>query len=92
MADHGYDFRTVLGLAFWSLVVGAILYWLDISPGDILAWIANTLASIWNWLANTGFQYILLGATVVIPFHLYGRARKRARDKKRNSSNFEHQD
>ncbi|MBL4838589.1 MAG: hypothetical protein JKY34_13520 [Kordiimonadaceae bacterium] len=71
------DFATIVRLAVWSILVGAVLYWLEWSTGDIFGWIANKIAGIWHWLANTGFKYMLLGATIVVPVFLFSRLRKR---------------
>ena len=77
MSKLDLDFPTIIKLVIWSMVVGAVLYWLEWSTGDIFAWIANKIASIWNWLAGTGIKYILLGATIVVPVFLFSRLKKR---------------
>jgi hypothetical protein len=77
MAKLDLDFPTILKLVIWSIVVGAALMWLETSPGDILGWIANKIAAVWNWFAGTGLEYLLLGATIVIPIFVISRLRKR---------------
>ncbi|MFC3052034.1 DUF6460 domain-containing protein [Kordiimonas pumila] len=76
MAKLNLDFGTVVKLILWSTVVGALLYWLDISTGDIYGWIINKLAMIWGWLSGTGLKYMLLGATIVVPIFIISRLRK----------------
>ncbi|TNE64622.1 MAG: hypothetical protein EP335_07125 [Alphaproteobacteria bacterium] len=61
---------TVIQLLVWSFIVGALLYWLDWSPGDVYGWLANKLAAFWDWLVGSGLKYVLLGATIVVPVYL----------------------
>lgn len=68
---------TILKLLFWSLVVGFIMYQLEWSPGDIVGWIADQIAGIWDWFAGFGLNYVLLGATIVVPVYLLMRLRDR---------------
>ncbi|WP_374763000.1 DUF6460 domain-containing protein [Yunchengibacter salinarum] len=70
------DLKTVLKLALLSLIVGAILYALGLSPGDIYGWAANVLADIWHWLVTSGLQYMALGAAIVVPIFLILRLKK----------------
>lgn len=63
------DARTIIKLAIYSFLVGALLYWLNWSPGDVYGWVIGTLASFWDWLVGTGLQYVLLGATIVVPVY-----------------------
>lgn len=56
-----------------SLIVGAMLMWLDIRPIDVLRGVQNFVARIWN----LGFdavreiaQYVLVGALFVVPVWL----------------------
>jgi len=62
-----------LRLVFVSLIVGAFLMWLDISPADIFRAINDLINRIWG----LGFdairvvaQYILAGAAIVVPVWL----------------------
>tara|TARA_R110002096_G_scaffold9468_2_gene37373 strand:- start:384 stop:617 length:234 start_codon:yes stop_codon:yes gene_type:complete len=71
------DLGTIIKLAFYSLVVGGLLYWLEVSTGDIYGWVINKFAAIWHWLMNTGLKYMLLGATIVVPIFVISRMRKR---------------
>lgn len=75
---------TVLKLVIYSFVVGFIMYSLEWSPGDILGWIANTIAEIWGWFSGSSLEYVLLGATIVIPLFLFSRLRERMRNKSQN--------
>lgn len=77
MSKLDLDLPTIFKLIIWSMVVGAILYWLEWSTGDIFGWVANKIAAIWNWLAGTGIKYMLLGATIVVPVFLFSRFKKR---------------
>ncbi len=71
------DLGTIIKLVIWSIAVGALLYWLEWSTGDILGWISNKVASIWSWFAGTGLNYMLLGATIVVPVFIISRLRRR---------------
>jgi hypothetical protein len=60
-------------LLFVSLIVGAFLMWLDISPADIFRAITDLINRIWG----LGFDairvvadYILAGAAIVVPVWL----------------------
>lgn len=60
-------------LAFVSLVVGALLVWLDIRPFDILRGLERFVARLWD----LGFDavceiasYVAVGAVVVVPIWL----------------------
>ena len=64
-----FDFRTIIKLAIYSFLVGALLYWLQWSPGDVYGWIAGKVAAFWGWLVGTGLEYVLLGATIVVPVY-----------------------
>jgi hypothetical protein len=62
-----------LRLVFVSLIVGAFLMWLDISPADIFRGITDLINRIWG----LGFDaireiadYILAGAAIVVPVWL----------------------
>ncbi|HXW71498.1 MAG TPA: DUF6460 domain-containing protein [Methylocella sp.] len=62
-----------LRLVFVSLIVGAFLMWLDISPADIFRGINDLINRIWG----LGFEavrvigdYILAGAAIVVPVWL----------------------
>lgn len=71
------DLGTIIKLAIYSMIVGALLYWLELSTGDIFGWLLNQIAKIWHWLANTGLKYMLLGATIVVPLFVISRLRKK---------------
>ena len=77
MQKLNLDLPTIIKLVIWSIAIGALLYWLEWSPGDIYGWIADKIAVIWGWFAGTGLQYLLLGATIVVPVFLFSRLRKR---------------
>jgi Family of unknown function (DUF6460) len=62
-----------LRLVFVSLIVGAFLMWLDISPEDIF----NGIKGIFDRIRGLGFaairvivDYILAGAAIVVPVWL----------------------
>lgn len=76
MSNLKLDLGTIIKLVIWSTLVGAALYWLEVSTGDIYGWIIDKLAAIWNWIAGTGLKYMLLGATIVVPVFVISRMRK----------------
>ncbi len=66
----GEPFAVLLRLLVVSLIVGALLMWLDIHPRDIIRGFENFALRIWNM----GFeavrelaQYIIAGAVIVVP-------------------------
>ena len=72
----GSPVGTVVRLAFVSLVVGALLMWLDIEPLTVVRVAQNLAARIWNM----GFEavhemgrYLLAGALIVVPVWLVTR-------------------
>jgi len=69
----------IIKLAVWSFLVGLLLYWLEWSPGDVYGWIANKVATLWDWLVSSGLQYVLLGATIVVPVYLIMQFKNRRR-------------
>jgi len=70
MTSPRIDFGLILKLTIWSFLVGALLYWLNWSPGEVYAWIINKIAALWDWLVGIGLNYVLLGATIVVPLYL----------------------
>ena len=75
---------TVLKLVIYSFIVGYIMYSMEWSPGDILGWVADTIAGIWNWFSGSGLEYVLLGATIVVPIFLFTRFRDRMQNRRTN--------
>ncbi|SDD24673.1 MULTISPECIES: DUF6460 domain-containing protein [Kordiimonas] len=69
----------IIKLAVWSFLVGLLLYWLEWSPGDVYGWLANKIATLWDWLVGSGLQYVLLGATIVVPVYLIMQFKNRRR-------------
>ena len=66
----GSPLGTIVRLAFVSLVVGALLMWLDIEPLMILQAAERVFARLWDM----GFEavremgrYLLAGALIVVP-------------------------
>ncbi len=66
----------LLRLAFVSLLVGALMAWLDIDALVLLSWIEQTVSRLWA----TGFdalrqlgRYFLAGAALVVPVWLVAR-------------------
>jgi hypothetical protein len=60
-------------LLFVSLVVGALLVWLDIRPYDVIFWIQRFFNRLWTlgWEAvREVAEYVLAGAAIVIPVWL----------------------
>ena len=64
---------TVLKLLTWSLIIGATLAFLDLSPHDVFGWAFNWgrqfVHDIQFYLGRV-VSYVLLGAIVVIPVWL----------------------
>lgn len=71
------DFRTIIKLTVWSLLVGMALYWLDASPADIYGWIFDKIADFWGWISQSGIQYVLVGASIVVPVYFIDRFMKK---------------
>ncbi|WCL54647.1 DUF6460 domain-containing protein [Gimibacter soli] len=69
-AGSKVDVGLIVKLAVWSLIVGAILYWLDLSPGDVYSWVGDKLNGLWQWTVGNGLNYMLLGATIVVPVYI----------------------
>jgi hypothetical protein len=69
----GAPLAVVLRLLVVSLIVGALLMWLDIHPRDVIRGLENFILRIWNM----GFeavrelaQYVFAGAVIVVPVWL----------------------
>jgi len=82
MSSSKIDTGTIVKLVVWSFLVGFILFNLEISPGDFYAWVAEKVAAVWNWLTGYGLQYILVGASIVVPIFLISHFRNRARERR----------
>lgn len=72
----GSPAAVVARLFFLSLVVGALLMWLDIRPWDIFRAIERLADRLWN----LGFdairevaEYVVAGAVIVVPLWLLSR-------------------
>ena len=74
------NFGLIFKLAIYSLIVGYVLYSIRLSPGEIYGWFLDKIAGLWNWLANSGLEYILLGATIVVPLYFLMHLKNRRRD------------
>ncbi len=74
-----FDTGTIIKLAIWSFLVGVFLYWMEWSPGDVYGWIVDTLAGIWGWFSGSGLEYLLLGATIVVPVYIILQLKNRRR-------------
>lgn len=73
------DFRTVIKLLLWSLVVGAVLAFFDITPQQIFGWVlgqAREFVGNVETYIGRAITYILLGAVVVVPVWLVSRLLK----------------
>jgi hypothetical protein len=63
-------FGTILKLLIWSLVVGAVLAFLDLSPQDVVSWVVDWGRQILHDLqfyTGRAVSYMLLGAVIVVP-------------------------
>ncbi|MFC4346778.1 DUF6460 domain-containing protein [Kordiimonas lipolytica] len=74
-----FNAGVIIKLLIWSFLVGLLLYWLEWSPGDVYGWIANKVATLWDWLVGSGLQYVLLGATIVVPIYFIMQFKNRRR-------------
>ena len=74
LGDH--PVRVAVRLLLLSLVVGWVLRWLDLGPGEIVAWAiarAEEVAGLgFDEVARFG-DTVLLGAVVVVPLFLASR-------------------
>ena len=64
---------TVVRLLVASLIVGALMAWLDITPDQVVHWISETAGSFAQTAManlNSAIKYVLLGAVIVVPIWL----------------------
>lgn len=66
----GSPFAVALKLAILSLLVGAMLVWLDIRPADVFREVSDVIDRVWT----LGFRsirefgnYMIAGAVIVVP-------------------------
>lgn len=69
----GSPLGVAVRLFFVSLVVGALLMWLDISPADVINGVIHFFRRIWDMgfdaLRQIG-NYLIAGAVLVVPIWL----------------------
>ncbi len=69
----GAPLAVLLRLLVVSLIVGALLMWLDIHPRDVIRGFENFILRIWNMgfeaVRELG-QYVFAGAVIVVPVWL----------------------
>ena len=78
---------TLLKLAIASIAVGVILAISGTKPIDLWYNFMDTVVRIWEMgfsLIETSFQYLLLGAVIVVPIFLAIRAIKLVGERKRD--------
>lgn len=72
----GSPLGVALRLFFLSLIVGALLMWLDIRPADLVQGMIHFVQRIWslgfNALREMG-DYLIAGAMIVVPLWLIAR-------------------
>ncbi|MCG8511594.1 MAG: DUF6460 domain-containing protein [Rhodospirillales bacterium] len=64
---------TVIKLALISLIVGLILYWIDVRPEDILHSFPAFFETLYDqirWVVEWSWPYIKIGAVIVVPIWL----------------------
>lgn len=64
---------TIIKLLVASIVVGALMAWLDVRPNDLVQWVGDTARDlIGGAFANLQslLSYMLLGAVIVVPIWL----------------------
>jgi hypothetical protein len=66
----GSPMQVLVRLFFLSLIVGAVLMWLDIRPWDVITGVERLALRLWNM----GFdairlvaEYVVAGAVIVLP-------------------------
>lgn len=72
----GSPLNVVLRLFFLSLIIGALMMWLDIRPTDVIDMVATFVHRVWamgfSALREFG-DYLLAGAVIVVPIWLISR-------------------
>jgi hypothetical protein len=69
----GSPLNVILRLIFMSLIVGALLMWLDIRPWDVIAGLERLVRRLWNMgfdALRVIFEYVVAGAIIVVPIWL----------------------
>lgn len=64
---------TIIKLLVASIVIGALMAWLDVRPNDLVQWVGDTARDlIGGAFANLQslLSYMLLGAVIVVPIWL----------------------
>ena len=61
--------RVALKLLVASFLVGAVMVWLDWRPADVFAWFGSLFERVWA-LGLDSFEYVALGAAIVVPLFL----------------------
>lgn len=72
----------IVKLLFLSLLVGAFLYYLDLTPLTLVGRIYKWLASLFDWsfeTVRTVGLWIVYGAVIVVPIWLLSRIFSRGR-------------
>ena len=69
----GSPLSVLVRLLFTSLIVGALLMWLDIRPWDVIAGLERLVRRLWNMgfeSIRVVFEYVVAGAVIVVPIWL----------------------
>ena len=72
-AEKGELRRTIIKLVIASLIVGVVMKWIGFTPLDLLHFLGTNIREIFENLgsfASTLAEWLLLGATVVVPVWL----------------------
>ena len=73
---------TIIKLVIWSIVIGAILWALDMQPQDLLSGIGGKAEAVFSAVVGViswAIPFALAGAVVVVPVWLIARALSMAR-------------
>ncbi len=65
--------RTIVKLVIASLIVGVVMKWIGFTPVDLLRFLGDSMREIFENLgtfASTLAEWLLLGATIVVPVWL----------------------
>jgi hypothetical protein len=76
---------TVLKLLLASLLVGLVMHWFDITPRSLISNFGATVERLFDTLArfvSWAFDYVLVGAVIVVPIWLVIFLAERARGKR----------
>lgn len=72
----GAPFQVITRLVFVSLIVGALMTWLDLRPHDVIMHVLRLAQRVWDMgfdAVREVAEYIFVGALIVVPMWLVAR-------------------